>query len=311
MTEMTPQQAVDSYRFMVLMRRCEETVGQLYALGVIAAEPKLSIGREALVAGLIGASQYHDCIISGRRCHGFLLALGVELDQLLSALVHQPQHQTHPWIGIDWAPATWPAQFRCQGDDPDAILGAAISLALIKRGQSQSSVVFAVLGDEAVSHPRFADRMRAARRWRLPIVWVVDHATPDGALGALGYDSGQTLNGTDFRPVNGIDDCAVEQAGLDARARAQSGAGPQGLIISTQAFRGHASTPASGPGSASKPAQPANDPVLLARARAEQSSPTPSGYVDAIDHEVRALVRAAGQRARQTGKMPGSAKDWA
>lgn len=287
----------DIYRLMVMMRRFEETAGQLYALGFVDAEPKLSIGREALFAGLIQARQLGDPIVIGRRCHGVLLALGVSVDVLFAELVQ-------PTRGIFDRPQDaaddprengLPTQFYRSEGAIETLLGRAISLAMFNRLRVSTDVVFVILEGDALTLAIFETPLKFAVRWNLPIVFIVDHASPGAAAPGGGHAMRHPLQSdanVGFCIVDGIDYRKVVEACDAAACSARSGAGPQGLVVSTQVFRGHASK--SAPGAA--PAT--SDPLLLSRNRIADLGLEAAGVVDTIDAEVRDLVRQAGLAAR-------------
>ena len=286
----------DIYRFMLLMRRFEETAGQIYALGLINREIKLSIGREALTVGLMRARAAQDPVVVGPRCHGALLAFGLDVEHVLAALIETGLDQFDPSAKIKSKQDIRPAQFYCNRDGVNSALLWAVSSALLRRNQSSPDVVFVVLDGDAVTPQALQTPLAFADRWQLPIVIIIDHATPERALYPEGLETMQAH--VQFPPVDGIEYQTVSRACIEAARRARAGEGPQGLCISTQAFRGHAHKAAPAGQAATGHSQQMTDPVLRARARVVAAGPGGADQANLIDTQVRAFVRQAGMSAR-------------
>ena len=72
---------------MLLIRRFEEKAGQLYGLGLIGGFCHLYIGQEAVAVGLQSALDGDkDCVITGYRDHGHMLAYGIDPKVIMAEL---------------------------------------------------------------------------------------------------------------------------------------------------------------------------------------------------------------------------------
>ena len=75
------------YEQMLLIRRFEETAGQLYGLGLIGGFCHLYIGQEAVAIGLQSAlDSDKDSVITGYRDHGHMLAYGIDPKVIMAEL---------------------------------------------------------------------------------------------------------------------------------------------------------------------------------------------------------------------------------
>ena len=74
------------YRQMLLVRRFEEKVGQMYGMGLIGGFCHLYIGQEAVVVGMNDAIGPDDAIITSYRCHGHALIRGVDPKAVMAEL---------------------------------------------------------------------------------------------------------------------------------------------------------------------------------------------------------------------------------
>ncbi len=294
------ENAASAYRLLLLIRRFEEKAGQLYALGLIPDEIKLCIGREALIAGVIAARQDTDRVIFGPRCHGALLALGLAPSVVMNELANPMTGLLQPHSDVSSGGKMCPRGFyRCTLDSAGCA-GWAISLGMAHALKRDRNVVFVVLDGDSGVPDQLTRAISFAKRLRLPIVFIVDHAAPEpepakntGPGGKL--QSALMASAVSFMLIDGIDLEKVRAASRLAGDRARSDGGPQGLLISTQAFRGHASQPTSAPTAYS---QPVHDPVLIARKRLLETVEGGQDAAIAIESDIRTTLTAIGQEIR-------------
>ncbi|MCH8189355.1 MAG: pyruvate dehydrogenase (acetyl-transferring) E1 component subunit alpha, partial [Proteobacteria bacterium] len=69
-TGATPEELLEYFRAMLLIRRFEEKAGQMYGMGLIGGFCHLYIGQEAVVTGVQAALGENDAIITTYRDHG-------------------------------------------------------------------------------------------------------------------------------------------------------------------------------------------------------------------------------------------------
>ena len=86
MKAVTPEQLVQFYRDMLLIRRFEERAGQLYGMGLIGGFCHLYIGQEAVVVGLQSVAREGDSILTSYRDHGHMLACGMDPKGVMAEL---------------------------------------------------------------------------------------------------------------------------------------------------------------------------------------------------------------------------------
>ena len=75
---MTPDDRKTLYRNMLLIRRIEEALRQLFADGHIPGFVHLSIGQEAVPIGVSSHLRDSDTVSSNHRGHGHTIAKGVD-----------------------------------------------------------------------------------------------------------------------------------------------------------------------------------------------------------------------------------------
>src|SRR5438874_262567 len=82
----TPDRLLRLYRDMLLVRRFEEVVNELYLQGKIPSTLHLYIGQEAVAVGVCAALRPDDYVLSTHRPHGHALAKGVAPGAILAEL---------------------------------------------------------------------------------------------------------------------------------------------------------------------------------------------------------------------------------
>src|SRR5215510_10842822 len=75
-SDITPQKLFELWRTMVCIRLFEERLADLVEAGEVRCPCHLSIGQEAVAAGVCAALERDDTIWGGHRSHGHYLAKG-------------------------------------------------------------------------------------------------------------------------------------------------------------------------------------------------------------------------------------------
>ncbi|HUD36134.1 MAG TPA: thiamine pyrophosphate-dependent dehydrogenase E1 component subunit alpha [Streptosporangiaceae bacterium] len=229
---------------MARIRQFEIAAERLQASGILESSLHLSIGQEAVAAGVCDALRRSDLITTTHRGHGHCIAKGGELAPMMGELFAKgggycggksgSMHIADPASGILGA---------------NAIVGAGIPIALgaalafQQRGTDGVAVAF--FGEGAVAEGVFHESLNIAALWALPIVFVCENngyaeMTPvsvhlaSADVAAFGAPYGIPASG-----VDGNDVLAVRQAAQQAVSAARNGAGPALLEARTYRWRGH------------------------------------------------------------------------
>lgn len=304
-----------TYRKMFTIRRVEEVVGQFFALGLIEDPVKLCIGREALAVGAVDARKPDDHLVVGTRRHGYMLASGLPGETLLEELVAggsawQKTQSNHLVASAGGRGGIWAYDGSEAG-----LLARALSLALLVKNQTDQSAVLAILDGDRSDTESLTRLIQSSQRWRLPLVMVVDHATPAPVPGSLSVHPLESHPDLAFKYVDGINVAAVTVRLEEALARARQNQSPQGLVVSTQAFRGHNNDAApqsrKGKGGAllqtvkktlargwSDQPQRSNDPLERTRHVLISGAPDGASLVKQIEDDARQYVQGIRQTVR-------------
>lgn len=236
--------ALDLYRRMVLIRKTEEKIVELYPEQEIRCPTHLSIGQEAAAAGVCGSLRSDDRIFSTHRCHAHYVAKGGDLKLMFAELYGRQtgcargkggsMHLVQPDLGIMGA---------------SAIVGGTIPMAvgsaLAAQMQGLDRVAVAFFGDGAVEEGVFHESLNFAALRKLPVLFACEnnfYATHSHQSARQPADNiheraaGYCMPGV---RVDGTDVWAVYEAAHAAVERARSGGGPTLLEIRAYRWKEH------------------------------------------------------------------------
>lgn len=236
--------ALELYRVMLKIRIFETTAGELFAAGKLPGFIHLSIGQEAVAAGVCGVLGVRDRITTTHRGHGHCIAKGGEVRAMMAEIFGRAEgyskgrsgsmHIADSEVGILGANAI-------VGGGLPMALGAAYSSRV--RGDDRVSVAF--FGEGAVAEGVFHETMNIAALWQLPMILVCENnryaeLTPISVhlptSRVADFAAPYSMPGV---RVDGNDLLAVREATMQAVDRARAGDGPTLLECETHRWRGH------------------------------------------------------------------------
>jgi len=231
------------YRQMVMIRQFEEQVLDLYARTLIPGIAHVSIGQEAVAAGVCALLRPDDYIITTHRGHGHSLAKGAQADKMFAELLGKVDGYCRGKGGsmhvADPSTGNLGANGIVGGNLPLAT-GAALSAK--RRGTEQVSVCF--FGDGAANQGLLMESMNMAAIWQLPVIYVCEnnrygeYTAMEAVTAGKLHERGQAL-GIPSVTLDGMDVLAVHAAAEQAIARARAGGGPSFLVFETYRYYGH------------------------------------------------------------------------
>jgi acetoin:2,6-dichlorophenolindophenol oxidoreductase subunit alpha len=231
-------------RTMWRIRVFEERVGELTRANEVHGLVHLSIGQEAVAAGVCGALRRDDVVYSGHRAHGHAIAKGAPLGRVMAELQGREDGLCRGLGGsmhlVDAAHGFYGATGVVGGNVPLA-LGSALAGRL--RGGDQVAVVF--FGDGAVQGGIFVESVNLATLWGVPLILVCENNgfaefTPRSSHTNVERVSDVVAPyGLERATVDGNDVVAVRDAFTQFLATARSGGGPMLLECLTHRLRGH------------------------------------------------------------------------
>ena len=232
------------YRTMSLIRHFETAASRLLAAGELDGFLHLSIGQEAVAAGVCDVLDAGDYVTTTHRGHGHCIAKGASVERMLAELFARStgycggrsgsMHVADPALGILGA---------------NAIVGACIPIALggalAAQVLGERRVAVAFFGEGAVAEGVFHESLNIAALWHLPIVFVCENngyaeMTPASKhLKSARVAEYANPHQVPAETVDGNDVLAVRAAAHRFVETARSGGGPALLECRTYRWHGH------------------------------------------------------------------------
>lgn len=242
MTKKRPDQLLDKYRVMRLIRTVENSLIKLFADGEVPGFIHLSVGQEAIAAGVVTALDERDSIATTHRGHGHVIARGIDLDLFFMELMGKQggicggrggsMHVADMNIGILGANGI-------VGAGIPIALGSALAHSVRKTG----GVAVAFFGDGAMAEGVIHESLNMAALWKLPLLFVCENNgwsefSPTSRQFAAQLGSLAGAFGIPHLLVDGNDVEKVSAAARDLIAQARTD-GPRVLECKTHRVRGH------------------------------------------------------------------------
>jgi len=229
---------------MILIRKFEEKVRDLFAAGKIPGFVHLYIGEEAIAVGVASALRRDDYITSTHRGHGHCIARGADVRRMMAELFAKrdgyckgkggSMHMFDISLGILGANGIVAA---------GCALAAGAGLTAKLRKTDQVAVSF--FGDGATNHGTLHESMNLSAVWKLPVIWICENnlyaeATPLWATMNI-TDVAQMAGSYNIpsKIVDGNNVMEVHDAAKEAVERARKGDGPTLVECKTYRHRGH------------------------------------------------------------------------
>jgi len=261
---------ISLYRTMLLIRRTEEKILELLLQGKLASGMcHVSIGQEAVAAGVCSAMQPHDYLTSTHRGHGHIIARGGDLRKIMAEFFGK---ETGYCKGRGGSMHLVNVSLGHLGSNGivGGHVGIATGAALWSSLKGDHRVTVAFLGDGVLTEGVFHEAANMAALWKLPMVFVCENnqyamslawANATAEHSYVHKAEGYGMTGME---VDGQDVVAVRRAALEAIERARQGGGPTLLGAQTYRFLGHSRGDASPYRDKEEEArQRARDPVHL------------------------------------------------
>lgn len=162
------------YRTMSLIRHVETALTRLFANGEVPGFIHLSIGQEAVAAGVAGVLLPQDSLATTHRGHGHVLARGMDVAGFMKEIMGREgglckgrggsMHVADLSLGILGA---------------NGIVGAGIPIALgsamAHRARKTGGVAVAFFGDGAMAEGVLHETLNMAALWKCPLLLVCEN----------------------------------------------------------------------------------------------------------------------------------------
>jgi TPP-dependent pyruvate/acetoin dehydrogenase alpha subunit len=232
------------YRTMVLARRFEELVIDLFREGELPGFVHVAIGQEGIAAGTGHSLDAGDFIGSTHRAHAHIISRGASPEAMFAEMLGRDTGLCHGKGGsmhlADMSHNVVGAN-GVVGSGAPMMTGVAMAQKELKTGK----IAVAFYGDGASSQGNVHEAMNLAQLWKLPVLFVLEdnkyaestpawQTTPVDDLAVRGAAFGmKTL------AIDGNDVLEVYDAIQEAAEYARSGQGPVYIVAETKRLSGH------------------------------------------------------------------------
>ncbi|MEZ5098299.1 MAG: thiamine pyrophosphate-dependent dehydrogenase E1 component subunit alpha [Thermoleophilia bacterium] len=305
-----PAAPLDTYRDLLVIRRFEERLVALKAEGLIQGSMHLCNGQEAIPVGACRALEARDALTATYRGHGWSIARGLPLAQLVAEIMGRDSALCGGRGGSAYhssAAHGFLGENSIVGAGMPIAAGAALAASL----RGDGSVSLCSIGDGAMNQGAVHETLNIAAVMRLPLVVVVENNVYSELTPIRDMIATETLveraaaYGMPGTAVDGNEADEVEAAVAAAVARARAGEGPSLVEAHTERLVGHYDLdpqhyrPA---GEVERAAE--REPLARLRARLD------AGEVERVEAEVASLLDAAVAEAQQVPfPDPATARD--
>ena len=238
------EHALELLRAMVLVRRFEERCVELYSATEIRGFLHLSIGQEAVAAGILPLLGRDDAVVATYREHAHAILRGVSTRAVMAELMGRAEGCSG---GRGGSMHLFDAGTHFYGGN--AIVGGglplAVGLALADAMQGRDRVTACFFGEGAVAEGEFHESLNLAALWDLPVLFCCENNlyAMGTALSRSESETDVALKAASYQvaawPVDGMDVLAVERAARHALTAVRAGGGPCLLELRTYRFRAH------------------------------------------------------------------------
>ncbi len=170
---LTKQTKIQLLSLMFKIRQAEDKIVEVYAQHEMRTPTHLSIGQEAVSAGLCATLEKKDQIFAAHRCHGPFLAKGGSVDSFFSELCGRANGVNKGRVG-----SAHLSDYEF-GVFASPILGAMIPVAvgagLAFQMEGLAQVAVALFGDAAIEEGVFTESFNFAVIKKLPVLFICEN----------------------------------------------------------------------------------------------------------------------------------------
>jgi len=294
-------------RDMLLIRRFEERLLQLFGEGLLHGTTHAYIGQEAVAASLFAHLNQDDLVFSNHRCHGHYLLHQRDPLGLLAELMGR---QGGTCGGVGGSQHLQRGNFYSngvQGGIAPALVGMTWAERFFERRQGIGCVF---LGDGTLGQGQVYEAMNLASLWNLPVLFVIEHngwsqSTPSHLQIAGSVRARPEAFGIPTFEIASNDIHELEPVAAQAVAQVRSGRGPVAVVCHTFRLCSHSKSDDGRPPEVIEPWLE-KDPLRLAQAHLEPHQW--QQLCDSVDGELRQVEELALAQPQATHwNLPGLA----
>lgn len=166
------------YESMLLIRKFEEKIAEIYHTDVIKSPVHLSIGQEAVAVGVCDVLEKTDMVSNTYRCHATHIAKGGDLNKMMAELYGKKDGCAGGKAGsmhlIDMEHGVMGAS-AVVGTTIPVATGYALALKREAKKTGKQRVIVSFFGDGATEEGCFSESINFAALHKLPIIFLCEN----------------------------------------------------------------------------------------------------------------------------------------
>jgi len=166
------------YKKMLLIRRFELRLAEIYHTDAIKSPVHLSVGQEAVAVGICDPLEQHDIVSNTYRCHATYIAKGGDLNAMMAELYGKRTGCAGGKAGsmhlVDMANGVMGASAVVGTTIPVAV-GFAMAFKMQAARTGKQQIVVSVFGDGATEEGCFYESLNFAALHQLPVLFVCEN----------------------------------------------------------------------------------------------------------------------------------------
>ena len=304
--DLSKDQVLEIYHKMALIREFDTNVKDLWKQNFIYGLAHSYLGAEAVAVGACAALKKGDYITSTHRGHGHVIAMGGDVNKMMSELMGKADGYCHGKGGSMHIASVDDGMLGATGivgSGMPIAVGSALSAQVLKK----DNVTICFHGDGGTNQGVWHESINLAAAWKLPVIFLCENnqwaislpynkatGNPVVADRAAGY-------GIPGITVDGFNPFAVYGAVRDAVARARKGNGPTLIEARYYRYIGHfvADDERYRDTSTNDPWREQMDPLLRIREYLISSGTASAEEVEQINATVKEEVDSAIEHAKK------------
>lgn len=164
---------IELYRKMYLIRRAEEKIQEHYAEDEMKTPMHMSMGEEAIVAGICSALKSEDQILSSYRSHALYMAKTMETDKFFAEMYGKITGTAKGKAGSMHLMAPQ-AGLICTSAIVGSHIPVSIGAAFANKSAGNKKIIAVFFGDGAIDEGVFWESLNFACLKKLPILFVCE-----------------------------------------------------------------------------------------------------------------------------------------
>jgi pyruvate dehydrogenase E1 component alpha subunit len=241
---MSPQQVLEMYRTMQLIRAFEEAAGRAFHDGRIRGPVHQYVGQEAIATGVCANLRKSDYIASYHRGHGHAIAKGTDIGRMMKELLGREGGTCGGKGGSMHIADFSVGMLGANGVVADGVtiaVGAAQAVKLLR----EDRVVVAFFGDGAINRGPLLEAFNWAMIYKLPVLFVCEDNQYAATVRTSEFTAGQGIVaraqsfGIACESIDGNDVLAVYEASANWLGKIRRGEGAALIHATAYRWYGH------------------------------------------------------------------------